>query len=156
MTDLLAELNRDLWHPFVAAYAALDPDAFMALNHTDVVHISGAGKQVTGHADYSRQMHEFFAMVATRGDRIGIEFRFDERIASGDLASERGLFRLSVVRADGELRTRHGRFHTVARKADGRWRFAVDYDTDEGADQAAFDAAAAVDDLSAFTVSAGS
>ena len=152
MTDLLAELNRDLWHPFVAAYAALDPDAFIALNHTDVVHISGAGRQVTGYADYTRQMREFFAMVAARGDRIGIEFRFHERIASGDLASERGLFRLSVVPADGELRTRYGRFHTVARKADGRWRFAVDYDTDEGADRAAFDAAAAVDDLSAFTV----
>lgn len=30
--------------------------------------------------------------------------------------------------------------------------YAVDYDTDEGADRAVFDAAAAVDDLSAFTV----
>jgi uncharacterized protein (TIGR02246 family) len=151
MTNLLAELNRDLWHPFVAAYAALDPVAFMALNHTDVVHISAAGKEVNGHADYARQIHEFFAMVTARGDRISIEFRFHERIASGDLASERGLFRLSVVPADGELRTRYGRFHTVARKADGRWRFAVDYDTDEGADEAAFEAAAAVDDLARFT-----
>lgn len=150
MTGLLAELNRDLWHPFVAAYAAVDADAFMALNHTDVVHISGAGKQINGYAEYAGQMREFFAMVAARGDRIGIEFRFHERIASGDLASERGLFRLSVVPADGELRTRYGRFHTVARKADGRWRFGVDYDTDEGADRAAFDDAAAVDDLARF------
>jgi ketosteroid isomerase-like protein len=150
MTDLLAELNRDIWHPFTAAYAALDPDAFMALNHPDVVHISGAGNQINGHAEYAGQIREFFARVAARGDRIGIDFRFHERIASGDLASERGLFRLSVVPADGELRTRYGRFHTVARKAGGRWRFSVDYDTDEGADQTAFDAAAAVDDLARF------
>jgi uncharacterized protein (TIGR02246 family) len=148
---LLTELNRDLWHPFTAAYAALDADAFMALSHTDVVRISGAGKQVHGHDVYARQMREFFALVAARGDRIGIEFRFVERIASGDLASERGLFRLSVVPADGEPRTRYGRFHTVARKADGRWRFTVDYDTDDGADQTAFDAGADVDDLARFT-----
>jgi uncharacterized protein (TIGR02246 family) len=150
MTELLAELNRDLWHPFVAAYAALDPDAFMALNHPDVAVISGSGKQLDGYAGHDRQMREFFAMVAARGDRIGIEFRFHERIAAGDLASERGLFRLSVVPTDGELRTRYGRFHTVARRADGRWRFAVDYDTDEGADETAFDAAAEVDDLARF------
>jgi ketosteroid isomerase-like protein len=150
MTDLLAELNRDLWHPFTVAYATLDADAFMALNHTDVIHISGAGKQVNGYAEYAGQMREFFAMVAARGDRIGIEFRFHERIASGDLASERGVFRMSVVPADGELRTRYGRFHTVARKADGRWRFVVDYDTDEAGDAVAFDAGAGVDDLARF------
>ena len=150
MTDLLAELNRDLWHPFVAAYAALDADAFMALNRADVIHVDGAGKRVDGHDGYARQMREFFAMVAARGDRIGIEFRFHERIAAGDVASERGLFRMSVAVADGERRIRYGRFHTVARKADGRWRFAIDYDTDEGADAATFDAAAQVDDLAAF------
>ncbi|GAA0917767.1 hypothetical protein GCM10009557_89520 [Virgisporangium ochraceum] len=121
MTDLLAQLNRDIWKPFAAAYGALDAGALMDL-----------------------------AMVADRGDRIGIEFRFHERIAAGDLASERGLFGLSVVPAEGEPRERYGRFHTVARRVDGRWRFAVDYDTVGGADAAAFGAAAAVDDLARF------
>lgn len=150
MTDLLTQLNRDIWNPFAAAYGALDADAFMDLNHPDVVHVDGTGGRITGYEEYAGQMRAFFAMVAERGDRIGIEFRFHERIAAGDLASERGLFRLSVVPADGGPRERYGRFHTVARRADGRWRFAVDYDTVDGADATAFEAAAAVDDLARF------
>jgi ketosteroid isomerase-like protein len=150
MADLLDQLNRDIWHPFAAAYGGLDADAFMALNHPDVVHVDGTGGHITGYDEYAAQMRAFFAMVAERGDRIGIEFRFQERIAAGEHASERGLFRLSVAPADGDPRERYGRFHTIARRVDGRWRFAVDYDTAEDADADAFAAAAPVDDVERF------
>jgi ketosteroid isomerase-like protein len=150
MTDLLAELNRDLWHPFVAAYATLDAAAFLALNRPDLIRVSAAANQVQGYDGYATDLRAFFAMVAGRGDRIGIGFRFHERMAAGDLASERGLFRLSVVPAEGEPRARYGRFHTCARKSDGRWRFVVDYDTTENADEAAFDAGADIDDVARF------
>jgi ketosteroid isomerase-like protein len=70
----------------------------------------------------------------------------------GDLASERGVYRLTARRADGDQRVFHGRFHTFARKVDGRWRIAVDYDSDEGGTVTpnAFDAAVEIDDVLAF------
>src|SRR5690242_1233301 len=151
MTNVLEDLNRDIWRPFVAAYGALDIEAFLALNRTDLIRASGTAGQVHGYDEYAAQMREFFAKVAERGDRISIEFRFHERIAAGDLASERGLLRLSVTSAGEPPRTLYGRFHTYARKTDGRWRFAADYDTSDGADAAVFDAGAAVDDLDRFT-----
>jgi len=151
MADLLAELNRDIWHPFVAAYRALDIDAFLALNSTDVIRASGSKqKLVHGYDVYAKQMREFFAMVKTLNDRIAIDFRFHERVADGELASERGVYLLSVAPSLGGPRTRYGRFHTCARKTDGRWRLVFDYDSNDGADAAAFEAGAAIDDVDRF------
>lgn len=153
MTDLLAELNRDLWHPFGAAYGSLDIEAFLALNRTDLIRASGTGKLVHGYDEYAAQMRAFFGRVRAQNDRLAIEFRFHERLAAGDVASERGVFLLKVDPNVGDPRRRYGRFHTLARKTDGRWRFAADYDSDDDADAAAFEAGAAVDDLARFSSS---
>jgi ketosteroid isomerase-like protein len=150
MTELLEELNRDLWHPFVRAYGALDADAFLALYHPDLIRASGIGREVHGYTGYAAQMREFFAKVAGFGDRTAIDFHFDERLAAGGLASERGVFRLRLTPATGNPRTRYGRFHTYARRVDGRWRFTADYDTFDGADEAAFAAGAEIDDVARF------
>lgn len=150
MTNPLDELNRDVWRPFMVSYAALDADSFLDINHADLIHASGITGQAHGLEQYSREMRDFFAMVAERGDRISIEFRFQERIATGDIASERGLFCMHATLSAGETRTRYGRFHTFSRKTDERWRLVTDYDTDAGADAAEFEAAAAMNDLTAF------
>jgi hypothetical protein len=150
MTDLFAELNRDIWHPFVRSYADLDAAAFLALNSPDLMRASGTSGQVQDYAGYATELREFFAMVAGNGDRIGIDFRFTERLASDALASERGVFRVSVVPAGGEPRARYGRFHSYARKSDGRWRLAADYDIgDENAGDD-FAAGAEIDDVARF------
>jgi hypothetical protein len=151
MRDQLEALNRDIWQPFVRAYHALDAATFLGLCRSDMIHASGAAGQVHRFEEYARQMREFFDMVAERGDQVDIEFRFSERLVADGVASERGLFRLSVTLADGELRTRYGRFHTFSVLTEGRWQFLVDYDTADGADEAAFDAATPVEDTSAFT-----
>ena len=150
MTGLLEELNRDVWHPFVRAYGALEVDALLMLYHPDLIRARGDAGEVLGYAGFAAQMREFFAKVAGLGDRIAIEFRFHERLAAGELASERGVFRLTATPAIGRPRTRYGRFHTYARRVDGRWLFAADYDTSDGADEAAFAAGAEIDDVSRF------
>lgn len=49
----------------------------------------------------------------------------------GDLASERGIYRIETLPAAGDGQTFHGRFHTVARKESGRWRIAFDHDSND-------------------------
>jgi uncharacterized protein (TIGR02246 family) len=148
----LRELNRDVWHAFRRAYGAGDAAAFLALHAPDLVRAGGPDKQVYGVAEYAAQTEEWFARLAGRGDRVGIEFRFLERIATGELASERGVYRITAVRAGGERRIFYGRFHTFARKSGGRWRIAVDYDSDEGGTvtEETFTAGAEIDDIDAF------
>jgi ketosteroid isomerase-like protein len=108
---------------------------------------------VYGFDEYAAQTEQFMAMVAENGDTLAIDFRFVERIASGDLASERGVFRITATPTVGSPREFYGRFHTFARKLDGRWRIAVDYDSDEGGSvtEETFEAGAEIDDIGPFT-----
>jgi ketosteroid isomerase-like protein len=147
MTGPLEELNRDLWHPFVRSYAERDTDTFIGLYDPALIRASGAAGQIHGYTEYAEQMRAFFARVAERGDTLAIDFRFDERLASGEVASERGVFRLTVTPSSGPVRTMYGRFHTYARRVDGRWRFVADYDTPVGADEATYQAGAGIDDV---------
>lgn len=152
-TDLLRQLNNDVWEPFRLAYAKLDAAAFLDLYSPDLIRAGGPPKQVFGFADYSDQIGKWFEELAGRGSSVDITFRFVERIATNDLASERGIFRIVSSRPSGEQRVFHGRFHTFSRRADGRWRICVDYDTDERATtlEEEFLAAIAVDDVEAFS-----
>jgi ketosteroid isomerase-like protein len=101
---------------------------------------------------YAAETAAWFTTCAERGDSLDIEFRFTERIAAGDLASERGVFRITATRAGAGDLVFHSRFHTFARKAGGRWRIVADYDTNEdGAiTPGMFAAAAAVEDTAGF------
>jgi uncharacterized protein (TIGR02246 family) len=150
--DLLHELNRDIWHPFRQAYGARDSEAFLALHTPDLIRAGGPSKEVYGFDEYAKQTERSFADMIARGDGVGIELRFLERIASGELASERGVFRITATRASGEQRVFHGRFHVMARKVDGRWRIAVDYDSDEGGTvtDETFATGVDIDDVAAF------
>ena len=150
--EFLRELNRDIWHPFRSTYAACDVAGFVALYSQDLIRAGGPAKQVYGFDEYAAQTGEWFTDVAAQGDSIGIEFRFLERIASAEVASERGLYRITATRASGEQRVFYGQFHTFARKGGGRWRIAVDYDSTEGGTitEAAFAAATEIDDVEAF------
>lgn len=151
-TDLLRQLNNDIWHPFRLAYSKLDAPAFLDVHAPELIRAGGPGKQVFGFADYSDQIEKWFAELADRGSSVSISFRFVERIASNDLASERGIFQIVSKRADGDGRTFYGRFHTYARRTDGRWRICVDYDTDERSAtlEEEFLVAIEVDDVDAF------
>lgn len=142
---LLAELNDQVWEPFRAAYGAADLDAFLALHDEDLIRAGGPGRAVQSHRDVAAETGPFFAAARDRGTALSIEFRFVERLADGDLASERGIVRIGVG-----TDVFHARFHTFCRRAGGRWRIAVDYDTAEGADAESFAAATAVADLSPY------
>jgi ketosteroid isomerase-like protein len=150
---LLRELNRDVWHAFVRAYGARDAKAFLAVHSPDLIRAGGPEKQVYGYEEYAAQTEQWFAELTERGDGVGIEFRFDERIASGDLASERGVYRITATRATGEQRVFYGRFHTYSRRTGDGWRIAVDYDSNEGGTvtEDTLASGADIDDVTAFT-----
>jgi hypothetical protein len=94
-TNLLRQLNDDIWHPFRLAYAKLDTAAFLDLPAPELIRAGSQTKQVFG---------------------------FVERIAVNELASERGIFQIVSKRADGDGRTFYGRFHTYVRCTDGTVR----------------------------------
>ncbi|MEV0676353.1 nuclear transport factor 2 family protein [Actinosynnema sp. NPDC050436] len=146
---LFRELDHDVWEPFRSAYRHLDAAAFLAVHSPDLIRAGGPAKQVLGYSDYARQMVEWFDRVRANGDSLDIRFRFVERLASADAASERGLFRIDAIRA-GTPKVFYGRFHVLCRKPDNRWRIVVDYEADEDVTEEVFEAASAPGDVAAF------
>ncbi len=126
--DLLTGLNRDIYEPFSVSYRTYDTEAYLALHTPDLIRVGGPRRVVQGYAEMAAETGPFFADAAARGLRLSIDFRFTERLADGELASKRGIYRIAV--GDEVF---HGRFHTFSRKVDGRWRMAVDYDSDDNA-----------------------
>jgi ketosteroid isomerase-like protein len=150
--QLLAELYRDLWLPFTESYADQEAEAYVALLAPDFIRVDGDRKGVRNFAEYTTAIRRTFAGWLDREEKAGISFRFFERIVRGDLASERGVYELTLADNDGNVERIYGQFHVIARKIEGRWRMVVDYDSTENGsiDRGAFLAAAAVDDFKRF------
>jgi ketosteroid isomerase-like protein len=127
-SELLTELNRDVWEPFRVAYRSCDTPAYLALHTPDLIRVGGPRRVVQGYEEMAAEVGPWFADAAAKGLLLAIDFRFTERLADGERASERGIYRIEV---GGEVL--FGRFHTFSRKSGGRWRMAVDYDSDDGA-----------------------
>jgi hypothetical protein len=91
--DLIAELRRDIWGPFVESYAKRDADAFAGLHAPDLIRAEGAGGWAGGLDAYLDRVRPFFDDMTAKGAEVSIGFRFGERIIAGDVASERGVYR---------------------------------------------------------------
>lgn len=149
---LLAELNADIWVPFTEAYTDGDVPALLALLAPDFIRVEGDRRQIRALADYATSVRRTFEGAADREEKLNISFRFTERIARGDLASERGVYELVLADNEGNVERLYGRFHAVARKLEGKWRLLLDYDSNEGdtVTRAAFLAAASAEDFRRF------
>lgn len=143
----LAELNRDIWHPFVRSYAALDADTFTGLYAPS---LARGGSSSAGYEEYLAECRDFFAKAAEQGDSFAIEFRFTERLAAGGMATEQGVFKLSIAPAAGGTREQYGRFQVLSRRGDDEtWQIMADYDDPAGSPES-FTAGHPIDDLAAF------
>jgi len=149
---LLAELERDIWRSFSAAIAARDAPAHIALHSAQFVRASGDLKRVQTFAQWRDDNLRMFARLAARDVQPPIAFRFSERLAGAEVASERGIYEFTATDAKGETRRYYGQFHVISRKEDGRWRLLVDYDSSEGGTitEASFRAAHAIDDYARY------
>lgn len=127
----LEAINRDVWLPFMAAYAKQDAQAFMDLHTSDLVRVPADERVIRTRDQYAAGVAQWFTSATAEGQRFSIAFRFSERIVTEGVASERGVYALRIESAKGEARTYYGRFHVIMKLAEGRWRIAVDYDSSE-------------------------
>ena len=150
--ELLKALDREIWQPFVRAYAEHKPEDYIALHSRQLIRVSGAQKSIDPYDLWVERTRAMFKSFADRGRRFSIAFRFTERIAGADTASERGIFEFTVIAPNAEPRRFYGKFHVLSRREEGRWKILSDYDSREGGtiDAASFAAAHAPDDYARY------
>lgn len=130
--EILRELDRDIWKPFAEAFAAGKPEDYFALHSPAFIRAMGDARRVEPREAWMKGTRGMFKSFADRGIKPSIAFRFLERLANSESASERGIFEFTMADAKGEPRRSYGKFHVFSRKEDGRWRILVDYDSSEG------------------------
>lgn len=127
--ERLRAINRDVWQPFVAAYAAGSAGQYMALHSSDFIRATiDETKDLT---TYSADSQRHFEYNRQNNSRCEIAFSFFERATGASSASERGIYRYTAIAADGAQTHYYGKFHVIHRLENGRWKIAVDYDSDE-------------------------
>jgi ketosteroid isomerase-like protein len=127
----LKEINRDVWGPFAAAYAAGDAEKYLALHTPDFIRATVEDVHGFEGALANAQLH--FRWNRDNGRRCEIAFAFFERVVGAGLASERGIYRYTSIAKDGARQDYFGKFHVFHRKMDRKWKITVDYDSDEDA-----------------------
>jgi ketosteroid isomerase-like protein len=125
------EINQDIWKPFSEAYANLNVKQYMGLHTQNLIRTVGSEKQIKNLKTYTQEVDKFFENIRVGKAKIAIQFRFLERIANAETASERGIYEFSFTSEKGETQKSYGKFHVFLRKEKGKWKIAIDYDSNE-------------------------
>lgn len=126
-----AEINKQVWEPFISAFNNHQAEDFMAVHSKDVVRSARDGKTVWNWEEYKKSQTEGDQEDIKAKRKRTLTLRFTERIVSNDLAVEVGVYKTSYLLADGKTMDYYGRFHVVLRKENGMWKILVDTDSSE-------------------------
>jgi hypothetical protein len=148
----LSAINKDIWQVFSESFVSFDLDKYMSIHAKDFIRVGGDRRSISNLQAYRDENDFFFRQMKERKNKVDIQFRFLERVANEEAASERGIYKTTQTAENGEKKVFYGKFHVIARFVQGSWKILVDYDSSEGntIGQAAYDAAFAIDDLDRF------
>ena len=130
--DFQAEINNQVWKPFISSFNNFDANAFLALHSKDVVRSPLEAKTIFTWEEYLKNQQEGDKRSREKGNIRTLELRFTERIATSALAIDIGVFKVTLNQSDGKSQSFYGRFHVVLRKEKGTWKILVDMDSSEG------------------------
>ena len=151
-TAWLREINRDVWAPFTRGVTENVDSLYLAVHSRDYVRVQSSARLILDYTAYEDDSRPIMADLRARGTTLRLAVRFDERIANGHHASERGVVEVVSTDRDGTSRTFHTRFLVVSRKEGGTWKMLTEYHTTEGGTVGAadFQRGRAMDDVEAF------
>jgi hypothetical protein len=130
-TNIFREINTQVWEKFESAFKTNNPELLNSLHTSDILRIPAESKTLLFGKEYFASQNESFAWIKDNGYSTGMELRFIERINYEAHASERGIFKFTVIEPGDVKRVYFGKFHMILEKQSGTWKIAVDYDSNE-------------------------
>ncbi len=127
--SLQAEIDEQVWRPFIKAYNNFDTDAFMHIHTRDLLRIIRDNNVILKADVYAKNVEKNNRSSKETGRQVSISFSFLERMAIEDSAFEVGYYKVVSRDKEGKKRNFYGKFHVILKKIDGRWKIAVDSDT---------------------------
>ncbi|PWL38806.1 hypothetical protein DKG77_11220 [Flagellimonas aquimarina] len=140
--ETIISIKKDIWIPFMEAYANLDSEKLKSIHSADIVRIYMDQNTVENGQSYMENFGGFLDSMKQRDGRLGIAFAIlstaiDE---NEELAYQTGYYRFSSKRKDdAELIVRgYGLFSVGIKKIDGVWKLWLDSDKRINIDAAEF------------------
>jgi ketosteroid isomerase-like protein len=126
--DLVAEIDRQLWQPFVNGVNDNQPALYNG-THADDFHwvAAGSGTRIMDAAVYSEDSRKVMDERAAKGIRSRMEVRFLERHIDGAFAAERAVVRFTTIAPGKPDDVSYGTMHVFSRKRDGSWKKIIQY-----------------------------
>lgn len=148
----LKDINKQVWSHFYTAFSELNYEDMAKIHSKDLWRVTGNSKRIRDYDDYISNYEKNFQRTKDAGMTNHIALRFFERIVTGDRASERGVYELTVNKGKNSEQRYYGQFHVLHQKENGVWKILMDYDSNEGntINEASFLKAKAIDDFSGF------
>lgn len=135
------EINEQVWHPFIKAFANGDDKLFKSVHSIEVIRVMQDDRAILDYEQYFKKIPDSIKAKWSNWKK-DIELRFIQRIASDDKAFEVGFYKTTSRNSQtGEQRESFGRFHVLLRKENGIWKILMDADTGEGASEETFNKA---------------
>jgi ketosteroid isomerase-like protein len=148
--EWLAEIERDIWLPFMEGVRTYNDPKYLEVHSKDYVRIDPTNRFLLDRKDYDDDTVKMMARYKADGRVISITVRFEERIVDGKSAFERGINEFVITAKDGSSRKSYGRFQVVSRKENGKWRMLTEYFPPGQATSEQYLAAKAIGEYSAF------
>ncbi|WP_396589782.1 hypothetical protein [Allomuricauda sp. R78024] len=140
--ETITSIKKDIWIPFMEAYANLDSKKLKSIHSADIVRIYLDQNIVENGQSYMDNFGGFLNDMKQRDDRLGIAFTIlttaiDEK---EELAYQTGYYRFSSKRKDDpDLVVRgYGLFNVGLKKEGGVWKLWLDSDKRINIDAAEF------------------
>jgi ketosteroid isomerase-like protein len=103
-----------------------DFQAYAKTYHEDAIVVSGLSKTSQPVSRSLAEWEEGFIQTSAGKNKVGLEFRFTQRINDASTAHETGLFRYSSTAEDGTTKVSYIRFEALLIKKNG-WKTLMEY-----------------------------
>ncbi len=121
------EIDQTVWKPFQKAFETLDGNALNATYADQVLRVTPQGIDTKN--AFKKGNIDRFVANRKNGDKISLDFWFDNRKTNETTSYEVGFYRIGFTSKGGKIQYSYGQFHIVLEKINGQWKITQDWDT---------------------------
>jgi len=116
------------WAKFCQAFDSLDYRLMAEIHTKDLIRIPGGGS-IIDYDSYIQGYEKDFESAKKTNSTRSIALRFNERVNSDSVASEKGVYKMVIDKDQPQEATYYGAFHALLKKEARSWKILMDYDS---------------------------
>ena len=127
-SELLKQLNRDVWLPFIQGVNANQPEVYNSMLASDFYWVAGGNKtRIMNAKDYIEDARLVMNDRQKKNIGTNLEVRFLERHVNENFAAEKCIIKYTSIPPDQQPSTSYGIMQVFSKLDQGRWKKYIQY-----------------------------